>query len=182
VRLLVERLTGVRVGPWLLTTPMRAGVLLPWPSDLPSRTSGQFHGLRWSAPALLDVLAAASEATLWRVAVFAAERGAAAAGLDTLAPVAAALVRLRNGETATAGGNELDELVRQLGFASRAVGFAIISRQATAEERMAWRRAAAGEAVRHATNPDPLAAALDAVDRARLAFAVDDRADFCRAV
>lgn len=46
---------------------------------------------------------------------------------------------------------------------------------------MAW-RPAAGEAVRHATNPDPLAAALDAVDRARLAFAVDDRADFCGVV
>jgi hypothetical protein len=144
--------------------------LVPFLPDLYPRLA-EHHFLRYDAPGLVDLVAGATPEVQRELAALAAERAAAAAGLDGEPDIREALARLRSAPGSPLS-PEVAEVVRRILHRSSVAHAAlndpaVDSRWAMANAREASRPANAGMALYQATNPDALSAALDALSSAR---------------
>ena len=164
----VERFTGVAITPDIVTSIERVHVLTPVLDDLRPHAAPTFHALRWVDPDLLAAVAGQPRDTLRRLARWSATEAVAAAGLDQESALSAVLQAFAEGQDRSLGADAA-ALVRELEAEANRAGHRD-SAGANPATRDAWRRAAAARALRAATNQDPLTAALDSLDAARLAF------------
>lgn len=161
--------------------------LVPFLPDL-YRNSAEHHVLRYDDPGLVDLVAGAPPEVQRELAALAAERAVAAAGLVGEPGFREALATLRSAPGTTLS-PEMAEVVRRLLHRSSVANAAlnnpaVDSRWAEANAREASRPANAGMALYHATNPDPLTAALDALSSARHAAGkglLEEARSLCRA-
>lgn len=160
---MVERLTGRALSRTDIEGIADVWRLVPLLDDH-SPAQAEYHSLRHQHPELVDLVARAGSDKQRELAALAAERAATASGLDREPGVRVALAGLR----ATPGGplsDEVAELVRQLLHRSSLAWSAMSIGQGyeTSEAYEISRSASAASALYRATNPDPLAAALDAL-------------------
>lgn len=164
---LSERLTGRALSRKDIEGVTNSWRLVPLLGDLYPRRA-EDHFLRYDDGELVDLVAGAGSEVQRELAAVAAEQAAAACGFDREPGVRAALAGLRTtpGEPLSP---EVAELVRQLIHRS-SVAWSAVSfghERETSEVRELSRSANAANALYQATNPDPLAAALDALSSAR---------------
>lgn len=164
---LAERLTGRALSREDIEGMTDSWRLVPVLADLYS-TPAEHHHLRYQHQELVDLVAGAGPEVQRELAAMAAEQAARASGLDRERGVRAALAGLRTtpGEPLSA---EVAELVRQSLHRSSLAWSAVSIGQAreTSETYELTRAANAANALYQATNPHPLAAALDALSSAR---------------
>jgi hypothetical protein len=183
---LVERVIGRALSREDINGVTDVWRLVPHLPDLyPKRP--EYHNLRYDHADLVDLVAGAGSHVQRQVAALAAERAAAASGLDRDPVVRQALAGLR-----TAPGSPLSpeaaEQVRQhlhrSSLAHAAMNGPGDSATALAHARELSRPANAANALYVATNPDPLSAGLDALDSARHVAGeslLEDARALCRA-
>jgi Family of unknown function (DUF6461) len=179
--LVVERFTGVAVTRQLVSGLERVHILIPLLEDhRPARS--EYHSLRGIDDALVGRIAALAEAEHRALAGWVAGEAADASGLDELPAVRDAVSAVA-AHAAVQVTPDLQVLIRQTiadGSRTKDQGPWLYSgpgiashRDVGSETRKGWRRAAAAKTIWAAANPDALAAALDAVYWARLAFPHD---------
>ena len=163
----VERFTGVRVTEDTVAALDHFHTLTPWLEDL-RPADAAYHPLRWVDAELLNLVARQPASTLRRLAAWAATESVRAAGLADHPDFRDVLDTFARGGTPTLS-PAATETVRQLDAEGARAG-QHDSAGANPATRQAWKRAAAAQALRAATNDDPLAAALDAIQTGRLAL------------
>jgi Family of unknown function (DUF6461) len=165
--LAVERFTGVAVSPQLVAALDEVHVLVPVLEDMRPAPPLEYHPLRLVDPGLLETIGRQPADRLRQLAEWVAAEAVAATGLDRDPAIAEATGGFVGTGPATLPADAA-AAVRRLEAESRRAG----TRDSGGVDpvtREAWRRGAAAEALRAATNEDSLAAALGAVNSARLA-------------
>lgn len=180
--LLVERFTEVVVTPELISGFDRVHALVPVLDDQ-RRVIAEHHSLRLVEPDLCAAVAALPATRQRQLAESAATVAVMSTGLDAHPAIADAIGAFGLSPPMGAG-PALEEAVRQViadggrihdygPWVHSASGVASY-REMGPQTRRAQASAGAAKAVRAATNPDPLAAALDAVANARIVLLQDD--------
>jgi Family of unknown function (DUF6461) len=162
---LVGAVTGVDVTSPVMDGPFRAVRLVPLPADLPTREGLATSYLRRQDPEVSAALDAATDEQLRRAAVAGARLTMAVAGLDREPVLLAALGGAERGEVGPV--DRRSQLGRVLAGQDRRDDEPPPADPEEAEDRAFWQEQASN-AVRAALAPDPLVAAHQAADQARV--------------
>jgi hypothetical protein len=172
--------TGVVVTPEVINGVETVHVMVPrledhWPAD------PQWHSLRSREAGLVDAIAALPAGDCRRLAAWAAGEAGVSSGLDGIPAIAQSVAALAAAAEPLPSDTEV--LLRRIiadGYRKRdegpwlpsSPGVAMV-REVGPLARQGGRRAAAAKALWGAANPDPVGAALDAIDSARFAYPHD---------
>lgn len=160
-------------------------VIAPVLDDQQAVSAVGYHALHRHDPGLAAAIAVLPPVRLRRLAQLVAVEAVAAAGLGDHPVVNATVAALKQPVTGPTA--ELEAFVRQVTADAartkdygpwKTLGPGVAAyRDVGPETRKGWKRRGAAGALRAAMHPDPLTAALDAVNSARFAFP-DDHAEF----